>query len=301
MSSQPLPGLSPEFQAFVANLWASPLPEDLMAMRAAYDGMGAQFTPNPKINRRDATLGGQRCVWFEPKAGSLSGAVLYLHGGGFSIGSVASHAHMGDGLAERTRRATVLVDYRLAPEHPYPAALDDAFTAYVELAQAFPSVALVGDSAGGGLVAALMARAHGEGLRPAVCAYLMSPWVDLSLSSPTIVSKAAVDPFANRAILEAMVARYLPAGGADDPLVSPVLATFGPDTPVLIQTGSAEALLGDSFRLVAALGEADAQVDLQVWRQMIHVWPWLYPTLPEGEAAFAEGSAFVKRHLDRPS
>jgi acetyl esterase/lipase len=298
MSSQPLNHLSPEFQALVAGLWDSPLPEDLSAMRAAYYALGAQFAPAAGVKRREAQRGGRPCMWFEPGGGPAPGAILYLHGGGFAIGSIASHAHMGDGLAQRTGHATVLLDYRLAPEHPFPAGLDDAYEAYAELTRNFATVALVGDSAGGGLVAAIMAKAHADGRTPAACAYLMSPWVDLTLTSPTIGSKAAVDPFASEAVLEGMVARYLPAGGAENPLVSPIFAAFGPETPVLIQTGSAEALLGDSFRLVAALGEADAQVDLQVWRRMIHVWPWLYPTLPEGERAFAEGCAFVKRNLD---
>jgi monoterpene epsilon-lactone hydrolase len=298
MPSQPLNALSPEFQALVASLWAQPLPEDLKAMREAYDAMGAQFTPSSRVSRRDARLAGRPCTWFEPLQATQPGAVLYLHGGGFAIGSIASHAHMGDGLAERTGRPAVLVDYRLAPEHPFPAGLEDAFAGYVELTRLHRDVALVGDSAGGGLVAAIMARAHAEGLPPPACAYLMSPWVDLTLESSTIETKAAVDPFASRAVLEGMVGRYLGGAAATEPLVSPAFARFGPDTPVLIQTGTAEALLGDSLKLAAALGEADAQIDLQIWRQMIHVWPWLYPTIPEGEAAFAAGAAFVKRNLD---
>lgn len=288
--------VSEAFAALRDQLMASPMPLELSAMRSAYDGMGAAYPLVEGVAMRPATLGGRPCEWFEPKGGvRRRSVVLYLHGGGYAIGSLASHRHMGGGIAARTGAAAVVLDYRLAPEHRFPAAVEDAVAAYRELLATFDpaQVAVAGDSAGGGLVMALLARLAQLGEPAPACAYCISPWVDMAADDEMMDLKAAEDPLASQAVLRLMADRYLGDGDRRDPLASPVLANLSDAPPVLIQVGSAEVLMGDSLRLAAALGKADRSVRLEIWPHMVHVWPWFFPSIPEGRAALDDGCAFI--------
>jgi epsilon-lactone hydrolase len=196
---------------------------------------------------------------------------------------------------------TLAVEYRLAPEHPFPAAFDDALTAWRWLRKrgiAAAHIAVGGDSAGGGLTVGLLNRLrYGEQELPG-CAWLVSPWTDLTMSGETLASKDTVDPLIHKSYLEELADAYLPAGmDRKDPRVSGLYADLRGLPPLLIQVGSAETLLDDSTRFTAAAGAADVRVTLEIWPHMIHAWPMWNARLDAGRRALASAGAFIRRHL----
>jgi acetyl esterase/lipase len=196
---------------------------------------------------------------------------------------------------------TLAVEYRLAPEHPFPAAFDDALTAWRWLRKrgiAAGHIAVGGDSAGGGLTVGLLNRLRdGEQELPG-CAWLVSPWTDLTMSGETLASKDTVDPLIHKSYLEELADAYLPAGmDRKDPRVSVLYADLRGLPPMLIQVGSAETLLDDSARFAAAAGAADVPVTLEIWPHMIHAWPMWNARLDAGRRALASAGAFIRRHL----
>lgn len=290
---------SAEFEAFVQQLKTNPMPSELKAMREAYEGMGQMFPLPAGAAVRPVTLGGRPAEWYDPPSGQTQAAILYLHGGGYAIGSLNTHRHLGVEIARRTGLSTVALDYRLGPENLFPAAVDDAVAAYRELRAARPGakIGFAGDSAGAGLVMAAMVAARDAGLRVPDCAYCMSPWVDLGVTGESAVSKAAVDPLASGDLLHVMARRYLGDGDPNQPLASPIRADLKGLPPLLIQVGSAEVLLDDSIRLAQAAGKADVTVALEIWPHMIHVWPFFFPAFPEGHEALGRACAFLREHL----
>jgi acetyl esterase/lipase len=196
---------------------------------------------------------------------------------------------------------TLALGFRLAPEHPFPAALDDALTAWRWLArQGFAArhIAVGGDSAGGGLTVALINRLHDAGEALPACAWLISPWTDLTMSGSTLATKDAVDPIIHKPYLIELADAYVPAGiGKKDPRVSPLFADLRGLPPVLIQVGSDETLLADSTRLAAAAGAAGVAVTLEIWPDMIHAWPMWHAQLAPGRRALAHAGAYIRSHL----
>jgi acetyl esterase/lipase len=196
---------------------------------------------------------------------------------------------------------TLAVGYRLAPEHPFPAAFDDALTAWRWLRQhgiAAARIAVGGDSAGGGLTVALINRLRAGKEGPPGCAWLVSPWTDLTMSGATLVTKDAVDPIIHRGYLGELADAYLPAAmDRTDPRVSVLYADLGGFPPTLIQVGSDETLLDDAARFAAAAGAADVPVTLEIWPHMIHAWPLWNAQLEDGRRALASAGAFIRRRL----
>jgi epsilon-lactone hydrolase len=291
--------ISTEFAALRNQFRDSSLPRELGELRRVYDAMGSQ-TPVPiGTTPSEGMLGGCPCRWFKPTGIEHSAVVLYLHGGGYSIGSSASHLAMGPGISTRTGAAVVLLDYRLAPEHLFPAAVEDAFAAYAELLRTYApgQIAVSGDSAGGGLAVALIVRISDSGLPQPACVYSMSPWANLGVDSEYLNLKAAQDVVTNAEILRAMAATYLGSTDPRHPQASPIYADLHDAPPMLIQVGSAEVLLGDSLQLAEKLARADRNVRLGVWPEMIHTWQTFYPMIPEGRAALDEGCRFLQLHL----
>jgi acetyl esterase/lipase len=227
--------------------------------------------------------------------------LLFLHGGGYCSGSLVSHRRLVTEAGRAAKMRTLAIGFRLAPEHPFPAALDDAWTAWRWLARqgvAAQHIAVGGDSAGGGLTQALIGRLREAGEALPACAWLISPWTDLTLSGATLITKDAVDPIIHKAYLAELADAYVPASmDRKDPQVSPLFADLRGLPPTLIQVGSAETLLDDSTRLAAAAGAADVAVTLEIWPDMIHAWPMWNAHLEPGRRALAHAGAFIRRHV----
>jgi monoterpene epsilon-lactone hydrolase len=273
--------------------------------RALMAEAAASSPPPDGVALESVSLGGSKAEWLTPAGAGTEAIVLYLHGGGYCIGSLDSHRSLAGRIALSAKCPVVTLEYRLAPEHPYPAALTDATAAYGDLLSLGVSpdcIAIAGDSAGGGLtVATLLAlRAAGSPLPgAAVC---LSPWVDLTQTSPSYQLKAAVDPMVSKVGLDVMAEAYL--GGIDprSELASPLFAAdLAGLPPVLIEVGEHEVLLDDATRLADRLRDAGGSVSLHVWPELIHVFQaFPGPLVPEADESIQAVGSFLLEHL-RPS
>lgn len=243
----------------------------------------------------EAEIGGVHCLIVEPQGAAADGTILYLHGGGYRMGSPVAWIPYARRLATASGRRVILPSYRLAPEHPFPAALHDAAAVYHVLA-AEDSVVVAGDSAGAGLAAALCLSAAKAG-QPAAGLVLVSPMLDLAARDDSYDSHAASDAiFSREAVLEC-AELYLQGHPADDPLVSPLLADPALFPPALILAGGTEVLLGESLALARRLALADRRVSLHVAPGMGHVWPMLAPQTDAAARAVATIAAFADEAL----
>src|SRR5262247_3007190 len=225
-------------------------------------------------------------------------AVLYLHGGGYVIGSPRSHRHLAAAIARAAGVQALLLDYRLAPEHPFPAALEDAVAAYQWLlAQGIESkrIVVAGDSAGGGLTLATLLVLRDRGLPRPAAAVCISPWVDLTNSGESYVTKADVDPIVTRDGIEGMTQAYVGGGDRKAPLISPLYADLRDLPPLLVQVGSDEVLLDDARGLGQRAKAAGVDVTVEEWPSMVHVWHWFLPMLDEAQRAIDVIGRFVRR------
>ncbi len=290
-----------EVEAIRALLAASPRSSDLAERRRRLDGIGARYPVASDVGIVPVDAGGVPGEWTITPSADPARVVLFLHGGGYISGSIASHRHM---VAEAGRAAgarTLAPGYRLAPEHPFPAALDDALAAYrflLDSGVAPARIALSGESAGGGLALATALSLREAGLPLPGCLWLSSPWVDLEMTGASMSAKASVDPLITRDYLSELARAYLAGADPAGPLVSPLHADLEGLPPMLIQVGSAETLLDDSLRLASVAADADVAVTLQVWPHMIHAWHLFYQQLAEGRASLASAGAFIRARSD---
>lgn len=267
--------------------------------RAQYERAERVFPTPADVKVERVSAPAAPAEWLRPPAATPGRVVLYLHGGGYVIGSPRSHRHLAAAIAGAAAANALLLDYRLAPEHPYPAAVEDATAAYRWLlAQGIApgSVVIAGDSAGGGLtVATLLALREARVPLPAagVC---ISPWVDLTCSGGSYVTKAAADPIVGRAGVEQMARAYLGSTAPREPLASPLFADLRGLPPLLIHVGSEEVLLDDSVQLAERARAAGVDTTLEVYERMIHVWHWFLPMLDEAQTAVEAIGRFARRH-----
>jgi len=266
----------------------TPAPEDLLARRAR---MPAAWTPEmlePGTVARDTMIGGVGCLVCE--AVSADGTILYFHGGGYRMGSPAGWANFGCRLAIVTGRRVVVADYRLAPEHPFPAGLTDALAVYGALAAKDGQAPIVaGDSAGGGLAATVALAAEPKPRK----AVLLSPWVDLTVTNPAFESRTS-DQFFPRASAAEAAQQYLQGHNPEDALASPLKGDLSNYPPTLILASADECLVGDALAFQAALTEARRPVETHIVPAMTHVWPVIAPALPESQAALRVIGNFVR-------
>ncbi|MEU9875625.1 alpha/beta hydrolase [Streptomyces phaeochromogenes] len=226
--------------------------------------------------------------------------VLYFHGGVYVLGDAFSAAGLASQVGRRVGAKVCSVDYRLAPEHPYPAAVDDALAAYEALLNdgiAPSAIVLAGESAGGGLAVATLVNARDHGLPLPAAAYVMSPYADLTLAGTTIDTKGEADPLLSRALLEPRVTDYTAGQDAALGLISPVFADLSGLPPLLVQAGSHEVLLDDAVRLAQRAGAADVEVTLEITPRVPHVFQAYGPLLDEATAALDRAGQFLSARL----
>jgi len=251
-----------------------------------------------------ALLGGVPGEWARPPGSAERSLLVYLHGGGYTIGSVATHRRLATHLAAASGRTGYLVEYRLAPENPFPAGLDDAVAAFRGLVAAGfePSeIVLAGDSAGGGLSLATALRLRDEGSPMPGALVLLSPWTDVALTGESIRTKRDLDLVIRLEEGEPGGADYLGGTGVPPthPLVSPLYADLSGLPPMLVQVGSDEVLLDDSTRLAAKVEAAGGDVTLEVWPEMFHVFQMLAGNMPESDEAVGRIAAWLSSHEER--
>jgi acetyl esterase/lipase len=226
--------------------------------------------------------------------------VLYLHGGGFVAGSPSLYRDLTWRIASRARARVLCIDYRLAPEHPYPAALDDAVTAYRwMLAQGVSPkrLGVMGDSAGGGLALALLLRLRDEGITLPAAAVALSPWTDMTLTAPSYRLNAESEVMLKPNDAPRLAAWYLAGADPYTPHASPLYGDPSGLPPTLIQVGSEEILRDDAVRMADHMRAAGCDVQLEVWPRMPHVWPFFARILPEGREALARIGVFLRTRL----
>jgi epsilon-lactone hydrolase len=272
---------------------------DALVQRAALEQMlSSQPVPDDVVTAPSA-LGRVPTLFVDIADTETQGVILFLHGGGYALGSAAASVALASDLVRRTAMRVASVDYRLAPEHPFPAALDDALDAYRALLAGgvdASRVAVVGESAGGGLAVALLAALRAADLPQPACAAVFSPWVDLGVTGGSFASKRAVDPAITAEALRVRARCYAGSASLDDPRLSPIHADLTGLPPLLVQVGSYEVLLDDAVRLAARAAADDVAVILDVTPGVPHVFQFFAALLDEGDAALARASTFLRTH-----
>lgn len=264
--------------------------EELLATMPAAEGLTFE----------DVTLGGLPTVRGSDADADDSKALLYLHGGAYVIGSAKGYRGLSGELGRAAGAISYSPEYRLAPEHPCPAAVEDAVAAYKGLLDQGltpENIVFAGDSAGGGLALAALVSIRDAGLPQPAAAFLLSPWVDMACEAPSFASKADADPIIDARGLKAMAAHYLNGQDPKNPIASPLFADLSGIAPIMIQVGSSETLLSDSVRISGALGEANTPVMLEIWPEMFHVWQSFHFMLPEAKAAINRAGTLLRERL----
>jgi len=287
-----------ELKDLIGLLTARPAPPDATVdMLRERMGKLAAFLPTPadaRVEKVDA--GGVPAEWVSAPGSNPGRTLLYLHGGGYAIGGPDSHRLLAYNLSRASGARALLIDYRLAPEHPFPAAVEDAVAAWrwllangVEAKHA----AVAGDSAGGGLVVALLLALRERGVTQPAGGFCISPWIDMEASGDSMRTRAAADPMVKAEGLARYARWYLAGGDARNPLASPLHANLKGLPPLLVQVGSAETLLDDSIRLAELAQAADVPVTLEVAPNMVHVWHLFSPMLGESREAIAKAGRWL--------
>ena len=276
---------------------------EVAEQRVIFEEMMAAIPVPADVTTSSGSLGGIPVVNVEVAGADRDRVIFYLHGGAYAIGTAASSVGLASDLARRAGARLVTVDYRLAPEHPHPAAIDDAFAAYrglLDCGVAASAIAIAGESAGAGLAAATLVALKHAGLPQPSAAVLMSPWADLTLSGDSVSAKAAVDPALSPEGLRRRAVDHVADGDRTADLVSPIFADLTGLPPLLIQAGSHEILLDDATRLASRAAAADVAVRLEVTPGVPHVFQGFAAMLDEADAALTSAGEFLRAHLAGP-
>ncbi len=269
-------------------------------MRESWDRLFSDVKNLAPVTKQNVSAGGVDAEWLAAPGARADHVVLYLHGGGYVLGSVNSHRDMIARLSASSGARALALNYRLAPEHPFPAAVDDAVSAYrFVLAQGVAPgrIAIAGDSAGGGLATATLLAIRDQKLPTPAAGALLSPWVDLEGIGESMNGGVSDDPMVSKGLIAAMAPAYLNGASPRTPLAAPLYADLRGLPPLLIQVGRREMLLDDSTRLALAARRAGVDVTLEVWPGMIHVWQIFASELEEGREAVDRIGEYLRRHF----
>ena len=291
----------PEIVALRELLAQRPRPTDIAEQRQGFDAFAQVFPAAGDILVEKVSANGVPAEWTSAQGADTSRAVLYLHGGGYVIGSLDSHRHVTSEIARDLGGRVLALHYRLSPEQPFPAPVEDAVDGYRYLLAeglAPRNIALAGDSAGGGLVVAALVAIRDSGLAQPSCGWCISPWVDMEGIGGSMTGKADADPIVQKEPLLEMSAHYLNGADPRSPLAAPIYADLQGIAPLYIQVGAAETLLDDAIRLAGVAGAADVPVLLEVWPEMVHVWHLFHPRLAAGRRAITAGARYVRTAMD---
>jgi epsilon-lactone hydrolase len=288
-----------QLQALIQQLKANPLLEqpEIEAVRAGFEQMAAMFPVPADVKCEPVTAGTVNAEWITAPGAASDRAILHLHGGGYVIGSINTHRALAAGLSRAAKARVLLIGYRLAPEHPHPAAVEDATAAYRWLlGQGFSPkrIAIAGDSAGGGLTIAALVALRDAGVKLPAAGVCLSPWVDLEGIGDSMTTKADLDPMVKKEGLVQLATLYL--GGKDPrtPLAAPLYADLSGLPPLLILAGTWETLLDDASRIAERARKAGVDATYEPAEGMIHVWQLFAPILDEGKQSIERIGQYVQ-------
>ena len=292
-----------QLQQLIQMLKAQPIEPSapLADTRAGFEQMAGMFPVDADVKCEPLNAGGVKSEWVTAPGADAGRAILYLHGGGYVIGSINTHRTLAARLSRAAKARVLVIDYRLAPENPFPAAVEDSVAAYRWMLSTGlkPSrIAVAGDSAGGGLTVATLVAIRDAKLAVPAAGVALSPWVDLEGIGDSMTSKASVDPMVQKEGLVQMAGAYLAGKDPRTPLAAPLYADLAGLPPLLIQVGTSETLLDDSTRLAERARKAGVKVTLEPWENMIHVWQLFAPMLEEGQQAIEKIGGFVRANAE---
>lgn len=292
-----------ELRQVVDFLTAKPPPinPSVPHQRARFVKLARYLAGEAVVPVETVVVGSVPAAWITAPGAGTGRTILYLHGGGYSIGSIETHKLLCHDLSAAAGARVLALDYRLAPEHPFPAAVEDAVAAarwLMEDQRVSPSqLAIAGDSAGGGLALAALVALRDRGHELPGAAACLSPWVDLEAIGESMSAKAAEDPVVQRGPLLEQAGLYLAGADPRAPLAAPLYADLARLPPLLVQVGTAEILFDDATRISERAWAAGVDVTLRVWPGMIHAWHLFAPMLGEGRAAIVEAGGFLRDRL----
>jgi monoterpene epsilon-lactone hydrolase len=293
---------SQQFETLIQMIRSGPNWAELSVeeQRQAHDALAAQFPLADDVRYEPVDAGGVPAEWIGAPSAD-SGRVIYdLPGGGYAIGSINTHREMISRISRASGARALAIDYRLAPEHPFPAAVEDSTAAYRWLLSTGADPArtvIAGDSAGGGLTVATLVALRDAGDPLPSAAVCLSPWIDMEALGKSMTTKAEADPTVERQALLQMAKAYLGDADPRTPLAAPLHADLTGLPPLLIHVGTAETLLDDSTRLAERAKSAGVDVTLEPWDDMIHVWQYFSAMLPEGQQAVDRIGEFIREHV----
>ncbi|MEO8298729.1 MAG: alpha/beta hydrolase [Burkholderiales bacterium] len=270
--------------------------------RAWMERLGERFPPAADVVFEDTTVAGVPCESVHPPGvvSQEQGLMLYLHGGGYGTSSARTHRDLVSRLARAAAVPALAVNYRLAPEYPFPAALEDAVAVYrglIEAGQPPGGIVIAGDSAGGGLVLSTLLALRDAGVPLPAAGACISPWTDLTLSGASLLANAGRDPLINARNAAGSAARYAGGQPLAHPLISPLFGAFEGLPPLLLQVGTHECFLDDTLRLAERASAAGVDVTVERFEGMTHIWPYFAAVLPQGQQAIDRMGAFMAGRL----
>jgi acetyl esterase/lipase len=290
----------PEIAALREKLAQRVRPTDISERRKGFDAFASTYRTAPDIVVEPITVNGVPAEWTTAPGADHAHAVLYLHGGGYVIGSLDSHRHLAAEVGRAAGARCLALHYRLAPEHPFPAAAEDALAGYRYLLDAGIApghIAVAGDSAGGGLVVATLLAVRDAGLPQPAAGWCISPWTDMQAIGASMTGKAAEDPTVQKEPLLELAALYLHGADPRAPLAAPIYGDLRGLAALFIQVGAVETLLDDAIRLAQVAGAAHVPVTLEIWPEMVHVWHLYHPDLAAGRRAITAGGRFLREAM----